>query len=59
MDMLPAPDGTAAAIPVFVAAALEQEEIPLGWECANPALQIEAWGAAEGAPAPAGAGSTS
>jgi hypothetical protein len=20
------------------------EEVPLGWECANPALQIERWG---------------
>ena len=21
-----------------------ENEIPLGWECANPALQIERWG---------------
>ena len=23
---------------------LSEEEVPLGWECANPALQIERWG---------------
>ena len=22
-----------------------EEDLALGWECANPALQIEAWGA--------------
>lgn len=57
--MLPAPDGTAAASPVFADAALEQEEIPLGWECANPALQIERWEGAGSSAAPAGCGSTS
>ncbi|HWI83911.1 hypothetical protein [Ramlibacter sp.] len=28
-------------------AATTDEEIPLGWECANPALQIERWMAEE------------
>jgi hypothetical protein len=23
---------------------MSDEEVPLGWECANPALQIERWG---------------
>lgn len=27
-----------------IAPAAEQEEVILGWECANPALQIERWG---------------
>ena len=26
-------------------AAHDEEDFALGWECANPALQIEAWGA--------------
>jgi len=25
--------------------AQDEEDLALGWECANPALQIEAWGA--------------
>ena len=29
----------------------EEEDLALGWECANPALQIEAW-AAEAAAQP-------
>jgi hypothetical protein len=24
--------------------ATDEDEVPLGWECANPALQIERWG---------------
>jgi hypothetical protein len=25
------------------AARVDEDEVPLGWECANPALQIERW----------------
>ncbi len=32
----------------------EDDEVPLGWECANPALQIECWGTDEAGGAPAG-----
>jgi hypothetical protein len=34
------PEGAALS---FVAAA-DEDEVPLGWECAAPALQIERWG---------------
>lgn len=37
----PAPAAILAPIPV---AAPDDEDVPLGWECANPALQIESWG---------------
>lgn len=51
MDTVPAPIPPAAAATVFLPCAGD-EEIPLGWECANPALQIESWGTDEaGAPA--------
>ena len=53
METVPAPIPAAAAA-VFLRT--EDEEIPLGWECANPALQIEAWGTDEAAPACAAAG---
>lgn len=51
MDTVPAPIPAAAAT-VFLRS--EDEEIPLGWECANPALQIEAWGTDEARAAAAG-----
>ena len=35
----PAADSTTEARPEPVV----DEEVPLGWECANPALQIERW----------------
>ena len=41
MDTVPAPIPAAAAT-VFLRTA-EDEDIPLGWACANPALQIDAW----------------
>jgi hypothetical protein len=31
---------------------LTEEEVPLGWECANPALQIERWGLEGGVASP-------
>lgn len=46
MDTLPAPQppvATPAQNPAFGIVARAEEEIPLGWECANPALQIECW----------------
>jgi len=56
-------DHSAAPIPRPVAAALatagEDEDIPLGWECANPALQIDCWADEEGAAPAVGAVSTS
>ena len=39
---LPAPSAPAFA---DTAATATEEEVPLGWECANPTLQIERWGA--------------
>ena len=37
----------ARGTPVNVHAPLtaDEEDLALGWECANPALQIESWGA--------------
>jgi len=37
----------------------DDEEVPLGWECANPALQIECWSAEDAAASAAGLVSTS
>lgn len=37
----------------------DEEDIPLGWECANPALQIESWIAEDAAASAAGTVSTS
>ena len=51
MDTVPAPVPPAAATVLLRA---DGEEIPLGWECANPALQIEAWGTDEAGAAAAG-----
>ena len=45
MDTVSAPIPPAAAATVYVR--VDDEEIPLGWECANPALQIEYWGTDE------------
>jgi hypothetical protein len=49
MDSIPAPSlATAAAAHAAAAQAPAfDDEVPLGWECANPALQIERWGADE------------
>jgi hypothetical protein len=47
MDALPVPHTPAANAALNHAVdfpALGEEEIPLGWECANPALQIAQWG---------------
>jgi hypothetical protein len=43
MNSLPA---TPPVPPVnaFADATGVDDEVPLGWECANPALQIERWG---------------
>lgn len=46
MDTLSVPIPPAAAATVFVGG-VDDDEIPLGWECANPALQIECWGTDE------------
>jgi hypothetical protein len=51
METVPAPMPPAAAS-VFLRAA-DEEEFPLGWECANPALQIECWGTDQAAGAAA------
>lgn len=53
MDNVPAPIPPAAAASVFLRA-VEDEDIPLGWECANPALQIECWGTEQGSGLAAG-----
>lgn len=53
MDTVPAPIPPAAAATLFLRPA-EDDDIPLGWECANPALQIEAWGTDEAGAAAAG-----
>lgn len=53
MDTVPAPIPSAAAATVLVRC-VDDEEIPLGWECANPALQIEFWGTDEAGAAAAG-----
>lgn len=45
MDIVPAPIPPAAA--ALLGRCVDDEEIPLGWECANPALQIECWGTDE------------
>ena len=45
MDTVPAPIPPAAA--AMVVRCIDDDEIPLGWECANPALQIECWGTDE------------
>lgn len=42
---VPAPQPDAVALSF----ALDEEEVPLGWECAAPALQIERWGIEEDA----------
>jgi hypothetical protein len=46
MNSLPAPlpMPPANAIADAGAQCSAEDEIPLGWECANPALQIERWG---------------
>lgn len=46
MDTTPAFSPPAASATVFVAG-VDDDEVPLGWECANPALQIECWGTDE------------
>lgn len=53
MDALPVPRTPATAAPlqpVTELARFADEEIPLGWECACPALQIERWGVDDAAP---------
>ena len=52
MDTVPAPIPAAAAT-AFLRLA-EDDDIPLGWEWANPALQIESWGTDEAGGAAAG-----
>ncbi len=47
MNSLPAPLPPQPPIAFADAGAQLDEEIPLGWECANPALQIERWGLEE------------
>ncbi len=41
------PDGASIASPVLPSGAgnsSESDDVALGWECANPALQIACWG---------------
>lgn len=52
MDTASAPIPPAAAN-AFLGCAPD-DDIPLGWECANPALQIECWGTEEAGGTPAG-----
>ena len=43
-DPLPAESADPSGAPGLQAAGLaEADDIALGWECANPALQIERW----------------
>ena len=47
MNRTPPPLASPPAQKAFADAPRErssEEEVPLGWECANPALQIERWG---------------
>lgn len=45
MDTAPAPRRAAGIVPLRdEPRAADDEDIPLGWESANPALQIERWG---------------
>lgn len=46
MNSLPAPMPMPPANAIAEARAhlSAEDEVPLGWECANPALQIERWG---------------
>ncbi len=47
MDTLPARGPSAAAPTLDAAFELQvraEDDVPLGWECADPALQIESWG---------------
>jgi len=45
METSPAPRSFAAAAALLPAPTpFIDEEVPLGWECAAPALQIEHWG---------------
>ena len=46
MDTVPALSPPTASATVIVVG-VDDDEVPLGWECANPALQIECWGADE------------
>lgn len=48
MDPIPVPPTPPVAAALSFAAAIDEDEVPLGWECANPALQIERWGVDEG-----------
>ena len=52
METVPAPIPPAAANSLPRGA--HDEEIPLGWESANPALQIECWRSDQAAGAAAG-----
>lgn len=52
METVPAPIPPAAVNSLPRGA--HDEEIPLGWESANPALQIECWRSDQAVGAPAG-----
>jgi len=56
MDISPAPMPPATHVLLRTG---DEEDIPLGWECANPALQIESWIAEDAAASAAGPVSTS
>jgi hypothetical protein len=45
MDPLPVPAAAPATPSLGIAfqSGAPDDEIPLGWECANPALQIDCW----------------
>lgn len=53
MDTVPAPVPASAALTTSAGRG-DDEEIPLGCECANPALQIACWGTDEARAAAAG-----
>ncbi len=42
-DMQAAPQPSAAFAPALELTSLDDAELALGFECANPALQIERW----------------
>jgi hypothetical protein len=44
MDPISVPATPPDAAALSCAAGADEDEVPLGWECATPALQIERWG---------------
>lgn len=44
MDPISVPATPPDAATLSFSAGADDDEVPLGWECATPALQIERWG---------------